>query len=535
MIKAVFIFICIIACQASYGQESVFGLLKDNQRIGDQFYEEGDYENALKAYKLIKAKKGTNKELEYRLSRSHYFVKDYKHALIHYDKYKSHAPLPAEDVFFYGEINAFLGNYSEAVTAYSELLSANPDDEVLLKKIWRLKNVHFLYEDSLHYTIRPLNINTEYSELCPTPYGEGMVFISDRKKFDIKDSQTEPVNAFLTLYYAESRPDTINSVSLSRFKKPQAFSKELLSGYHFGPISFYNNESQCVFASTGKEPATDGSKKIQLYFASKRDGKWKVTESFQYNDKEFVLTNPSVAPDGGTLYFSSDMPGGFGGSDLYRSEKVDGQWTKPQNLGERINTRLDELFPFISYQTLYFASDGHAGMGGLDIFSIEMGGKGGDVTNIGHPLNSSADDFGIAFNSKSHGYLSSNRKNGGYDDDLFEFETDFRTYPFDISGVVKIKESNLVDTAGISVLSNAKIYLIDNIRQRSVSESKTDASGNFTLSIPWFSKYLLRVVTKDNQEHLASLEISKASKEASEYEIVVVKDLIQSLKNTDQK
>jgi tetratricopeptide (TPR) repeat protein len=457
-------------------------------------------------------------------------LKDYPNALIHYKKLKSEFPLPLEDLLYYSETNAFLGNYTNALEGYEQILATTPDDHLIQKKIWRLKNIQYLYEDSLHYTIRPLNINSEYSEMSPIPYGDGIVFLSDQKRFEVDDSQHEFFNSFLNFYYAESRPDTINSVSIGQFKKPQSFSKELLSDHQFGPISFYDNGSQCIFAAARETSAKDGSKKMQLYFATKREGKWRISNAFQHNNSDFEFTHPSITPDGRTLYFSSNMPGGLGGSDIYRSEFINESWTIPENLGEIINTRMDEVFPSIYLNTLSFSSNGHAGFGGLDIFSIILTDKiPSEVNNLGYPINSSADDFGIIFTSSSHGYLSSNRKNGGYDDDLFEFEMDFRTYPFSVSGTIKIKENNVVDTSAIAALPDAKIYLIDNIHQIKVSESQTDVNGNFALSIPWFSKYLLRIVTSEGHEHLASLEISKKLNYTGEYEIVVVKDLMASL------
>lgn len=528
----VLILIAQLSSHLCYGQESIFGLLKDSKNAADESYDQGDYENALRYYNLIKGKKAEDRNVRYRISRCYYFLKDYRNALLHYNEFKSEFPLPMEDIFYYSEINAFLGNYTEAIESYETLLKNTPDDELIQKKIWRLKNINFLYEDSLLYSIRPLTINTEYSEMSSTPYDDGIVFLSDRTEFDVKDSQDGYLNSFFNFYYAEKRPDTINTISISQFKKPQNFSKELSSGHQFGPISFYNNESQCVFAYTGDVVATDGSKKMQLYFATKREGKWKVTNAYQHNVSDFTFTNPSITPDGRTLYFSSDMPGGLGGSDIYRSQFVNETWTVPENLGEIINTRMDEVFPSINLNTLCFSSNGHAGFGGLDIFSIALADKiSGEVNNLGYPINSSADDFGIVFTANSRGYLSSNRKRGGYDDDLFEFEMDFRKYPFSVSGVIKIKGSNDLDATDIIALPDAKIYLIDNIHQIKVSESRTDHNGNFVLSIPWFSKYLLRIVTSDNQEHLASLEISKKSSPNDEYEIVVVKDLMKSLEN----
>src|SRR5688500_14035547 len=220
----VLIFIIRLSCQLCSGQESVFGLLKDSKNTGNEFYEQGDYEHALKYYNLIKGRKAEDNNLRCKISRCYYFLKDYPNALIHYKKLKSEFPLPLEDLLYYSETNAFLGNYTNALEGYEQILATTPDDDLIQKKIWRLKNIQYLYEDSLHYTIRPLNINSEYSEMSPIPYGDGIVFLSDQKRFEVDDYQHEFLNSFLNFYYAESRPDTINSVSISQLKKPQSIS-----------------------------------------------------------------------------------------------------------------------------------------------------------------------------------------------------------------------------------------------------------------------------------------------------------------------
>jgi hypothetical protein len=232
------------------------------------------------------------------------------------------------------------------------------------------------------------------------------------------------------------------------------------------------------------------------------------------------------------------MKGGFGGRDLYKSELVNGKWTRPENLGEVVNTPYDEVFPYLHKNlTLYFSSNGHAGMGGLDIFKSAVKADGyGEAENAGFPLNSHADDFGITIDSlDTHGYISSNRNRGGFDDDLFEFDMDLQTYPLTIAGTIKIKEHTWSDSSALKRLPHAKIYLVDNLRDVTVYESATDAGGNFSVVIPYFSKYVIRVVTEDGDENLAVLEIPKHRKELSAHEIVMVRDVFKSTETPDVK
>ena len=133
---------------------------------------------------------------------------------------------------------------------------------------------------------------------------------------------------------------------------------------------------------------------------------------FRYNSQEYSLSHPSISTDGQTLYFVSDMPGGFGGQDLYKCLWSKTGWSRPQNLGDKINTTGNETAPFIhNNQALYFASDGHAGFGGLDVFKILMVNKKVvEIQNIGYPVNTPFDDFGLILNQEgTHGYFASNR------------------------------------------------------------------------------------------------------------------------------
>jgi hypothetical protein len=224
------------------------------------------------------------------------------------------------------------------------------------------------------------------------------------------------------------------------------------------------------------------------------------------------------------------MPGGFGGKDIYRSVNINGSWSKPENLGEAINTAYDETAPFLHLKkVLYFASSGHAGLGGTDIFKVMItNSSAGEVENMGYPINSTSDEFGINIDSLStHGYFSSNRKNGGYDDDLYEFDMDLQTYPLELMGTLRFKEFAWNDSSELKPLGNARYYLIDNLREVIVHEGTSDEKGNFKWTIPYFSKYRVRVIGPDNDEHVVSLEIPKHRKDQSNHEIVVVKDLFK--------
>lgn len=231
-----------------------------------------------------------------------------------------------------------------------------------------------------------------------------------------------------TLIYASNRNDsseypdlyTVPVTGYCQFGSATPVA-ELNTRWYEGPASVSADGKYIAFTKTNAE--TDPTDpKYQLYFATKQiDGKWGNIESFRINDPSYSIAYPSLSADGKTLYFSSDMPGGYGGMDLYKSQKVaSGEWSAPTNLGKGINTQGDEVYPFIdANNNLYFSSNGLGGLGGFDIFkATQTEGIFGSLINMDTPTNSDKDDFGyiIAKDGKS-GYFTSNRANGkgGYD------------------------------------------------------------------------------------------------------------------------
>ena len=215
----------------------------------------------------------------------------------------------------------------------------------------------------------------------------------------------------------------------------EKFSKNLNSKYHEGPCAFFHDGSKIIFTRNSQIGGGGifGQKKnatinrLKLYTAEFEDNDWRKIKEIPFNSNDYSCGHPTLTIDDKIMYFVSDMPGGYGGSDIWMTRYNNGEWTKPQNLGGTVNTRGNEMFPFIDERgNLYFSSDFHPGLGDLDIFFIPMntatGMPSGKVRNLGAPLNSNKDDFGIITDSERRtGFLSSNRKRGGIDDDIYKF------------------------------------------------------------------------------------------------------------------
>jgi tetratricopeptide (TPR) repeat protein len=514
------------------GQDNVFALVKTDIRLGDEYFARKNYARALELYWNVYKKNADASSVKLKIARCYYFLKEYQEAVSIFETLtRGTSPLSRIDQYCYAESQASTGNYKKALGAYREYLKRFPTDTIVAQKIWRLSNVQYLYEDSVHYVVRPLPVNTEASELCVVPYKDGIVFLSNRKEVNLVE-KVDPSNAPLyKTYFATALPDSTGS---GKFGNPKLFNKEVNSKLQAGPLAFFANGKKIVFVSSSDAPASQGNRTLSLYFAEEQNGIWKLAQPFPYNNNQYSLSDPAINNEGNVLYFSSDMPGGRGGKDIYRSEMVNGRWQKPENLGEVINTSCDEAFPFLHLnRTLYFASNGHPGLGGLDIFKTQLiGNQWDEVVNAGYPINSHADEFGISLDSMSaHGYFSSNRKKGGLNDDLYKVDIDLQTYPLRIDALVQVKDHNLSDSVALKPFSSARIILIDNQRDIIISESISDENGNVSIVIPYFSKYKIRVIGAENDEHILSLEIPKQRKVYSKHEIVIVKDLFRSPEN----
>lgn len=513
-------------------QETIFMLLKSDSQLANESFEKGNFPAALHLYLQIVRKKQFPGDTYLNIARCYYFLKQYEPAVTAYEK---HEKLALNDIYNYAEAQAGLGNYEKAIEYYKKYLTVSPDDDLIIKKIWRLNNIRFLYEDSLHYAVRPISINTRNGEFGAVPYKNGVVFMSNRNGVQVVDQINAAVNApFYHIYYAEALKDTVLEKESLQYGKPANFSNVFNAKYHVGPIAFYQQAHKMVFTTTATEAGKNGERTLQLFFAAEQEGNWQIVSPFPYNSVNYSITDPAINQDGNILLFSSDMKGGFGGKDLYQSRYINGNWTKPVNLGASINTSRDEAFPYLHpNQTLFFSSNGHAGMGGLDIYKVQRYDQSfGEVTNLGYPLNTHHDDFGIIIDSiQTHGYFSSNRKRGGFDDDIYEFDMDIQTYPLEISGLIKFKEDNWMDSSALKILPHAKLQLIDYIKNITVYETVSDSTGNFSLVIPYFSKYKISVTGENIMEGIVSFEIPKHRKLHNEYEIVVVKDAFKETEN----
>jgi len=265
------------------------------------------------------------------------------------------------------------------------------------------------------FELQKQTFNTATSDYAPMFYKEKIIFTSDRNAAEGEDIYKWTGKDFSDIFTVNEKGN-VNPFS------------ELNSEYNEGTPTFNSTGTTVYFTRCGSDKK-EGTDYCKIYFSKKnKEGKWAKPKLCSFAEGEANYAHPYLTEDSKTLYFSSDV-NGFGGTDIFKVVQTDEGWSRPNNLGETVNTRKNEKFPFRYIDTLYFASDGHAGMGGLDVFkAVKVRGTWRDTENLRAPINSGEDDFGFILREKTdgtdrqmEGYLTSTRKGGEGKDDIYYF------------------------------------------------------------------------------------------------------------------
>jgi hypothetical protein len=413
----------------------------------NRYYDDKEYSKAIKLYENI-LRKSENPEALERIANSYRIVKNYTQAENYYSRLMKLPNIEAINHYYYGLVLKSNGKIDEAKDEFQFYANAVPSDKKAALMIKACADFETLSNKSKQVEVSPMaDINTSAAEFSPVLFKNQLVFVSDRTP-----SLTSDKHNYLHIYHInlKKEADVKNN-------KAEAFPWPVNSDFHDGPATFNGEQNQMVishvdlYSKTGKKFVN----RSKIFFLTLDEKKWSKLTSFQYNSDDYSLVHPSLSADGQKLFFASDMPGGEGGMDIYMSEKQGDTWTTPKNLGNKVNTAGEEVFPYIRKDgMLFFSSDGHSGLGGLDAFVAKPNeGKYGDVKNMGASLNSSADDFGIVFNDDNlTGYFSSDRLEGKGSDDIYSFTIVDKS--IDIVGTIVINRNPN------NPLKNSKISLL---------------------------------------------------------------------------
>jgi outer membrane protein OmpA-like peptidoglycan-associated protein len=460
---------------------SSFSQLK--QKLADDHYENMAYFDAAPIYgeladKFLLKKKG-NKESVKRAAVSYGKIFDFKESNRYYNSLLKLdiKALNEEEYMVYVNQLRMLKQYQESVTIAQSALQMYPENnyfELIAKKGTKIEK---LFADSVLNSIELMPFNSNLGDFAPFYYEDGLIYT------------TKSVHkGFLTGRYAWDHANFTNIVFTTKeegeWKKPKALSKQFFSRKHDGPVAFNVDETRMVITHNySKKEKKEGVRFLALYLSEKNEeGEWTELEPFPHDVKNSSTGHGCFSPDGNRLYFVSDREGGKGKTDIYYSNYEFGEWQEPINL-ELANTEGEEMFPFVSEDNLlYFSSNGHLGLGGLDVFMMDMNNAEMNPVNLGGGINSPADDFSlITDETGKKGFLSSDRED--FIDKIYSWE---RESP-------KIKLNGYVYAAykPKEPLSNQYVVLYSNNKTDSII-LETDDKGYYETSIEEMKSYALR-------------------------------------------
>ena len=388
----------------------IFAQLK--AKIADDHYSRMEYAECAEMYneladKFLKEETKIETDWEYvrRAAISNYKLFEMKKASGYFDQLKSSNKLTEADRTLFIQATRYLGDYKKCYQLALEGSNLHSSNSFFKELARDDRSLELLFEDSTRLRLNKLNINSDMGDFGPSINGKDLYYIT-------KSSNTRTFNTrygwdndyFLNIRQAKLTSD-------STLEDARLMKNEFLTKFHDGPVSF-SSDGKMIVITRNREEKEKGEmiKHLAIYFSELVNGEWSEPKPFQFNSPKYNTGHAVFAENDQAIYFVSDMEGGYGGADIYVSRKQkNGDWGVPVNIGPTVNTSQQELFPFALNETLYFSSNGHFGLGGLDVYSYSLG-RGEKPRNLGYPLNTSYDDFSLVVDATGvNGFVASNR------------------------------------------------------------------------------------------------------------------------------
>lgn len=476
MKKILFIFTFSLVSFVSFSQQAKL-------KKADSYFNRLAYAYAADIYEDLLGSKVDNAKMQLQLATCYYHMGDMLNAEKFFATPIKEGNASKENIFHYAQALKQNGKYAES-DLWMQAFSNNYKTDLRSNSFVNNPSyIEKIKKDGNRFEIKLVSTNTSSADFgaYPSIDEKQIYFVSARNSSSsVKRIWAWNESLYLDLY--SSKVDEKNDLNT-----PLLITKRINTNYHEGPLVFFKDGKKVFFTrnniAKGKERRDDkGIQNLKIYIADiDAGGKWTNERELLINSKDYSVGHPTLSPDNKFLYFASDMPNGIGGVDLYKMEIMeDGTFGKPINLGKDINTEGDEMFPWVDeLGQLFFSSNGHIGLGGLDVF-VSFPTKEGsfkNLMNVGIPVNSQRDDFAfVLLKDGSHGYFSSNREGGKGDDDIYSF---LLTKPFmkslTLEGVVVDKDSR-------KILPNALIQLTNEAGEV-IASSQTDASGKYQFDL----------------------------------------------------
>ncbi|MEZ4786539.1 MAG: OmpA family protein [Flavobacterium haoranii] len=480
-------------------------------KVADKLFDKYEYVDAANEYLKLVEKGKSDLYVETQLAESYYNVFNTKEAAKWYANIADQKN-DAETYFKYAQMLKAEGKYAEADKQMEKFAALAPKDQRAIAFKNNPNYLNRLKQQAQLFDITPSTISSDKSDFGAVLTSANEVYFSSARNESRKTSgwSDEP---YLDIYKAIYNEN-------GTLSEPTIVS-ELNTKWHDGPVAVSSDGSTMYYASESfNEGDFEKNKekklkygKIYLYKATKEGDKWSNSSALPFNSKAYSVRNPAISKDGKTLYFSSDMPGGQGGEDLWKVSVDGDSYGIPENLGTTVNTEGDESFPFVTdNNVLYFASNARQGFGGFDVYKYDLS-KGGDVTNIGAPVNTEKDDFSFSFNTqKKVAFFSSNR--AGVDNIYLA------TPICGVNALVTVKDAK----TGMPI-EGAFISVVDE-KGKVVSSDNSAANGNATFGLNCEKEYGFQVSKQGYENGVFTMAKSEGGNVTVEAYLEPIKPII---------
>jgi len=467
------LYITVAALLAIIATTTVTSCKGPKMQDADEAYDRGEYYDASVIYRKLynrynrKEDAWIRGEIAYKMGLCHYHLNQSNRAVAAFQNALRYEYEDSMALFFLARAQQREGQYKEAIKNYKQFLEYKPDYWEAVQGIKGCEMAPKWKEEGSRYIVKSAKLfNSRRADFCP------MYLNKDCDQIYFTSTTEKATGELRSEITGTKKSDIFFSKKDEKGKwtRPELVEGELNTDQEEGVTAFTPDGSTMYLARTVRQ---DWPTTVEIYTSARSEAKWGAPQKFEITaDTLSNYGDPAVSPDGQWLYFASDMPGGQGGTDLWRINLKDKHGTL-ENLGDQINTKGNERFPYVRTDSLlYFSSDGHPGMGGLDLFraTLQPSGKW-FIENMGVPMNSTDDDFGITFGSGEYGYFSSNRGDARGYDHIFSFiKPELKVW---ISGYVLDKDDEPVPNAVIRIVGD------DGSNQKTAA--KPDGSFRFDL------------------------------------------------------
>jgi len=449
------------------------------EKKASKTFDRGEFQNSIDLYAKLLDKEPGNAEAAYFIAESYRKSNRIQHALPYYEQALENGLENDSVVLNYAFALKANGKYQEAKSELEKFIEQTEDEQLLTRaneEYSNLNNFDELRKKKSYYRVKNLeDINSPAAEYSPV-YNDGELFFTSSRADNNKIYQATGT-PFTNIYRVKTKGANVDTASIKALR-------DNINNFNIneGSVTFSPDGKTMVFAR-GNSGKKKGTADVNLFITRHRRAGWTEPRMLNINNPGYWDSSPAFSRDGRTLYFASNRPGGYGGTDIYSARmNARGRFYNVKNLGREINTSGNEMFPYVSDDGhMYFASDGHPGFGGLDIFVARRQSGRISIDNLGEPVNSNADDFGMFLFKADRGFFTSNRPGGAGDDDIYTFvnqDPNLKIVNYYLQGVTMTHN----EEGDLEILPRVNVKLLD-YKKEVLDETTTADDGKFLFRV----------------------------------------------------